>query len=199
MSQMGARECTCVHVYTVNVYMCSALSVEAHTSVQLNVNKILRSDLSAADSLVPETFYRVYCFAEDDWPAEAIGVSVRSQSYVSHPSLPNKVSLDDVLNFSSASMFIMFARLRVCVETVISCIYHVISKSEIQEVNYFTLLPGDTFPFVPSTLDVSPPSFTLLEIQEHNSHNLQSLTALQLKGFSWFLHLFVRELQILQD
>ena len=114
--------CNCVYT---SVYICSVLYsiVQAHTSVQLNVNKILRSDRSAADSLVPETFYRVYCFAEDDWPTETISASVRSQSYVS-PSLPNKVSLDDVLNFSSSSMFgpeqdfVMSARLsplRVCV------------------------------------------------------------------------------------
>ena len=79
--------------------------VEAYTSVQLNVNKIMRIDLSAADFLIPETSYRVYCFAEDNWPTDAISASVRSQSYGSHPSMPNKVSLEDVLNFSSAGMF----------------------------------------------------------------------------------------------
>ncbi|CAJ1402439.1 unnamed protein product [Effrenium voratum] len=101
---------------------------QAHTSVQVDVNKILRKDLFAADSLIPETSYYVYCFAEDDWPANAAGALVHSQSYGPDPQQPNKVSLEDVLNFSNMEM-------------------------------------------LPTTLDVAPPSFTILEIQDPTSLN----------------------------
>lgn len=72
--------------------------------MQVEVSRILRKDLSAADALTSETAYHVYCFAEDDWPSDAQGAARRSQSYVSHPAEPNKVTLEDVLNFSSAGL-----------------------------------------------------------------------------------------------
>ncbi|CAK8993859.1 unnamed protein product [Durusdinium trenchii] len=103
---------------------------QAFSSVQVEVSRILRKDLSAADALTSETAYHVYCFAEDDWPSDAQGAARRSQSYVSHPAEPNKVTLEDVLNFSS------------------------------------------TFSS-PTTLDVSPPSFTLLQVQDPTALNTQ--------------------------
>ena len=52
---------------------------------------------------MPETNYHIYCFAEDDWPADAMGATIRSQSYTGSTAIPNKVSLDDVLNFSDSA------------------------------------------------------------------------------------------------
>ena len=110
--------------------------------MQVDVNKILRKDLSAADSLIPETSYYVYCFAEDDWPANAAGALVHSQSYGPDPQQPNKVSLEDVLNFSGPSMLILFS-----------------------QMFSWTSSPGN-MEMLPTTLDVAPPSFTILEIQD---------------------------------
>ncbi|CAK9095833.1 Uncharacterized protein SCF082_LOCUS45001 [Durusdinium trenchii] len=48
---------------------------QAFSSVQVEVSRILRKDLSAADALTSETAYHVYCFAEDDWPSDAQGAA----------------------------------------------------------------------------------------------------------------------------
>ncbi|CAE7498925.1 unnamed protein product [Symbiodinium natans] len=81
---------------------------EAGVSVQVEINQIIRKDLAAADPLIPETGYHIYCFAEDDWPEEAAAAAIRSQSYTGDVTIPNKVSLEDVLNFSdsAASLFV---------------------------------------------------------------------------------------------
>ncbi|CAK8994475.1 unnamed protein product [Durusdinium trenchii] len=49
--------------------------IKAFSSVQVEVSRILRKDLSAADALTSETAYHVYCFAEDDWPSDAQGAA----------------------------------------------------------------------------------------------------------------------------
>lgn len=131
----------------------------------------MRVDLSAADFLIPETSYRVYCFAEDNWPTDAISASVRSQSYGGHPSMPNKVSLEDVLNFSSAGMFSSILNMS-CWEEYL-CVWRMVGTDGNVSIRIDTFhettnfrMPGDTVSFIPSTLDISPPSFTLLEIQD---------------------------------
>ena len=75
---------------------------QAGLSIQVEINKVIRTD-SAADPLMPETNYHIYCFAEDDWPADAMGATIRSQSYSGNTAMPNKVSLNDVLNFSDSA------------------------------------------------------------------------------------------------
>ena len=82
---------------------CIFMRCQAGVSVQVEINQIIRKDLAAADPLIPETGYHIYCFAEDDWPEEAAAAAIRSQSYTGDVTIPNKVSLEDVLNFSDSA------------------------------------------------------------------------------------------------
>ncbi|CAE8610726.1 unnamed protein product [Polarella glacialis] len=64
----------------------------AYVDVDVEVNKIWQRDMAAGVALDPETGYKVFCFAEDDWVIEASNAATQSLSF-SAPALPNRVLL----------------------------------------------------------------------------------------------------------
>ena len=49
----------------------SQIVPEAYTFIEVEMNRIWRKSMTSGDPLLPETNYKIFCFAEDDWPTQA--------------------------------------------------------------------------------------------------------------------------------
>ncbi|CAE7924644.1 unnamed protein product [Symbiodinium necroappetens] len=65
----------------------SAYVSEAFQDVEVEITRILRKDMTAGSLLLPQTTYQIFCFAEDDWKAQADSVN-SSAEYVSPTGSP---------------------------------------------------------------------------------------------------------------
>ncbi|CAJ1414200.1 unnamed protein product [Effrenium voratum] len=76
---------------------------QAYTNVDLEVDKVVRDDATAAAFLARESLYNIFCFASDDWDFEATGAAQQSINFQSgNVGPPNEVLYADVSQFSSA-------------------------------------------------------------------------------------------------
>lgn len=76
---------------------------QAYSNVDVEVDRLPRDDLSAATSLVRESFYNIFCFAMDDWDFQATGAAHQSINFqTANVGAANEVSYSDVSAFSLA-------------------------------------------------------------------------------------------------
>eukprot|EP00931_Biecheleriopsis_adriatica_P071269 TRINITY_DN4511_c0_g1_i3.p1 TRINITY_DN4511_c0_g1~~TRINITY_DN4511_c0_g1_i3.p1 ORF type:complete len:2354 (-),score=405.61 TRINITY_DN4511_c0_g1_i3:1928-8902(-) len=73
---------------------------EPFRDIDIEVNKIWESDQAGSADLEPETGYRIFCFAEDDWVLQT-AAETNSPNYAT-PSSPNKSPLTAVQNLVAA-------------------------------------------------------------------------------------------------
>ena len=80
-----------------------AIVPQAYTNVDLEVNRVVRDDDTAATLLSRESLYNIYCFAADDWDFEATGAAQQSINFqTANVGPPNEVPYSDVTAFSTA-------------------------------------------------------------------------------------------------
>ncbi|CAK8986554.1 Uncharacterized protein SCF082_LOCUS596 [Durusdinium trenchii] len=73
------------------------------TYVRVEMNRIWQKGLTQGDPLLPETEYKIFCLAEDDWPSQAQASDLTSVYFNASSLSPQRSTLPQVVAFKDAA------------------------------------------------------------------------------------------------